>query len=194
MPGWLGQDITLPLSILCWQEGSQAISPVVIQALKCDGGSRNTDVLLCPVKALECYLYRTKDSRMGRQLLFISYKLGHTKDIQCSTILSWIKNTTNFCYPKADNADMDLTRVKVHEVRAFTASKAFYGGISLDEIMQACLWKPHNTFTKFYLKDLGGQDQKEDSFHLGAFITAQQVLPPSKFQGWKKGGIIPGTK
>ena len=171
------------------KEGPQSISPVVIPALKCCQDSPDTDVLLCPVRALQCYLDRTKDSRGGRQLLFISYKLGHSKDIQCSTISSWIKNTIKFCYTEADNADMDLVGVKTHDVRAFAASKAFYGGISMDQIMQACHWKSHNTFTRFYLRDLAGKDQSEGSFHLGAFIAAQQVMPPSdKVPGKKTGG------
>ena len=63
------------------KEGPQSLSPVVIPALKCSQDSPDTDVLLCPVRALQCYLDRTKDSRGGRQLLFISYKLGHSKDI-----------------------------------------------------------------------------------------------------------------
>ena len=109
------------------KEGLQSISPVVIPALKCSQDSQDTDILLCPVRALQCYLDRTKDSRGGRQLLFISPKLGHLKDIQCSTISSWIKNTIKFCYTKMDNADMDLIGVKAHDVRAFAASKAFMG-------------------------------------------------------------------
>ena len=70
------------------KEGLQAISPVVIQALKCNQDSQDMDTLRCPVSALRCYLDQTKDSRVGRQLLFISFKLGHTKDIRCSTISS----------------------------------------------------------------------------------------------------------
>ena len=84
---------------------------------------------------------------------------------------------------------MDLVGVKAHDVRAFAASKAFYGGISMDQIMQACHWKSHNTFSRFYLRDLAGQDQSEGSFHLGTFIAAQQVMPPSdKVPGKKTGG------
>ena len=97
---------------------------MVIPALKRNQDPQNTDTLLCPVRALRCYLDRTKDSRGGRQLLFISFKMGHIKDIQCSTISSWIKNTIKFCYSKVENADMDL----LGYIRAFAASKAFYGG------------------------------------------------------------------
>ena len=161
------------------KEGPHIVSPVIIPALKSDQDSRNLDILLCPVRALKHYLDRTKDSRTGRHLLFISYKLGHSKDIQCSTISSWIKHTIQFCYSRPESTDMVLTGVKAHDVRAFAASKAFYGGTSLDQIMQACHWRSHNTFTKFYLKDLTGQDQKEGSYHLGSFVAAQQVMPPS---------------
>ena len=52
---------------------------------------------------------------------------------------------------------LDLVQVKAHDIRAFAASKAFYGGVSVDQIMQACHWKAHNTFTNFYLKTLLGQ-------------------------------------
>ena len=84
---------------------------------------------------------------------------------------------------------MDLVGVKAHDIRAFAASKAFYGGFSMDQIMQACHWKSHNTFTRFYLRDLAGQDQSEGSFHLGACIAVQQVMPPSdQVPGKKKGG------
>ena len=111
------------------KEGLQSISTVVIPALKCGQDSQDTDIVPCPVRALQCYLDRTKDSRGGKQLLFISYKL----DIQCSTISSWIKNTIKFCYTKVDNADMDLVGVKTYDFRAFAASKTFYGGISKDQ-------------------------------------------------------------
>ena len=77
------------------------------------------------------------------------------------TVSSWIKNTIKFCYTKVDNADMDLVGVQAHDVRAFAASKAFYGEISMAQIMQACHWKSHNTFIRFYLRDRAGQDQSE---------------------------------
>ena len=55
--------------------------------------------------------------------------------------------------------------------------------------MQACHLKSHNTFTRFYLKDLTGQDQTEASYHLGTFVAAQQVMPPpEQTPGTKKGG------
>ena len=56
------------------------------------------------------------------------------------------------------------------------ASKAFYGGVSVDQIMQACHWKAHNAFTNFYLKHLTWSDN--NNIYLGPVVVAQ-VLDPS---------------
>ena len=47
------------------------------------------------------------------------------------------------------------------------------GGISLDQILAACHWKSHNTFTQFYLKDVAWADS--ELFHLGPVVAAQQI-------------------
>ena len=70
------------------------------------------------------------------------------------------------------------------------ASKAFYGGVSVDQILQACHWKAHNTFTNFYLKDLTWSD--DNNMYLGPVVAAQKVLVLSPqhphLQEEKKGG------
>ena len=159
------------------REGPSAVAPVVIPSLKQAQRTAETDILLCPVRALRSYLNRMADSRVDQQLLFISFKRGFTKDIQCSTVSSWIKNTISFCYTQVEDVDLESLDIKAHDVRAFAASKVFYGGVSMDQIMSACHWKSQNTFTRFYLKDLSGQDQKDKHYHLGAFVAAQQVVP-----------------
>ena len=88
-----------------------------------------------------------------------------------------MKQTILLCYKQADQLALDLVQVKAHDIRAFAASKAFYGGVSV-EIMQACHWKAHNTFTNFYLKDLTWSDN-DNNMYLGPVVAAQQVLDPS---------------
>ena len=74
------------------------------------------------------------------------------------------------------------------------SSKAFYGRISVDQIMQACHWKAHNTFTNFYLKDLTWSDN-DNNMYLGPLVVAQQVLDPSPQTRYprkeKRGGPYP---
>ena len=140
------------------REGSQSVSPVTIPALTTIVDRQfKEDRTLCPVRALRYYLDRTKDLRGSRSLLFISFKKGHTSDIRPATLSSWLKQTILLCYKQADQQTLDLVQVKAHDIRAFMASKAFYGGVSVDQIMQACHWKAHNTFTNFYLKTLPGR-------------------------------------
>ena len=68
------------------------------------------------------------------------------------------------------------------------ASKAFYGGVSVDQIMQACAWKAHNTFTNFDLKDLIWSEN-DNNMYLGPVVAAQQVLDPSpQARSWKEKG------
>ena len=136
------------------------------------------------------YLDRTKDLRGSRSLFFISFKKGHTSDIRPATLSSWLKQTILPGYKQADQQALDLVQVKAHDIRAFVASKAFYGGVLVDQIMQACHWKAHNTFTNFYLKDLTWSDTNNDMY-LGPVVVAQ-VLDPSPQtscpQKEKKGG------
>ena len=89
-----------------------------------------------------------------------------------------MKQTILLCYKQADQQALNLVQVKAHDIRAFAASQAFYGGVSVDQIMQACHWKAHNTFTNFYLKDLTWSDI-DNNMYLGPVVAAQQVLDPS---------------
>ena len=108
-----------------------------------------------------------------------------------TTLSSWLKQTILLCYKQADQQALDLVQVKALDIRAFAASKALYGGVSLDQIMQACHWKAHNTFTNFYLEDLTCSDN-DNNMYLGPVQAAQQVLDPSlrpvilgkKRRGW----------
>ena len=173
------------------------MSPVTIPALTTIVDRQfKEDRTLCPVRALRYYLDRTKDLRGSRSLLFISFKKGHTSDIRPATLSSWLKQTILLCYKQADQAS-DLVQVKSHDIRAFVASKAFYGGVSVDQIMQACHWKAHNTFINFYQKYLTWSDN-DNIMYLGPVVVAQQVLDPSpqtSYPGKEKkgGGGTPAT-
>ena len=92
--------------------------------------------------------------------------LQERTDIRPTTLSSWLKQTILLCYKQADQQFLDLVEVKAHD---FAASKAFYGGVSVDQIMQAC----HNIFTNFYLKDLTWSDNN-NNMYLGPVIAAQQ--------------------
>ena len=144
------------------KEGPQSVAPVVIPALAPTlDKSLKSDRSLCPVRALRYYLDRTSDLRQRQELVFVSFKKGFDKDISPATISSWIKQTVILCYELSDHQAHTLHQVKAHDVRAFAASKAFQSGVSLEQILAACHWKSHNTFTQFYLKDVAWADSAD---------------------------------
>ena len=148
------------------KEGPDSVAPVVIPALAHTlDKSLKGDRSLCPVRALRYYLDRTSDLRRNKELVFVSFKKGFDKDISSATVSSWIKQTVILCYELSDQQALTLDQVKAHDVRAFAASKASQAGISLEQILSACHWKSHNTFTQFYLKDVAWADS--ELFHLG---------------------------
>ena len=156
------------------KEGPESVAPVVIPALAPTlDRSLKSDRSLCPVRALRYYLDRTSDIRQDKQLVFVSFKKGFDKDISPATISSWIKQTVILCYELSDHHAHTLHQVKAHDVRAFAASKAFQSGVSLEQILSACHWKSHNTFTQFYLKDVAWADS--ELYHLGPVVAAQQI-------------------
>ena len=140
------------------KEGPESVAPVVI---------------LAPVRSLRYCLDRTSDIRQDKELVFVSFKKGFDKDISPATISSWIKQTVILCYELSHHHAHTLHQVKAHDVRVFAASKAFQAGVSLEQILSACHWKSHNTFTQFYLKDVAWADS--ELYHLGPVVAAQQI-------------------
>ena len=153
------------------KEGPECVAPVVIPALA-PTLDKSLKVTLSS-SIFSYYLDKTQDLRQDKELVFVSFKKGFTKDISPATISSWIKQTVILCYELSDQEALTLHQVKAHDVRAFAASKAFQGGISLDQILAACHWKSHNTSTQFYLKDVAWADS--ELFHLGPVVAAQQI-------------------
>ena len=157
-----------------WPKRVRTVALVVIPALaQTLVRSLKSDRSLCPVRALRYYLDRTSGLRQNKELVFVSFKKGFDKDISPATISSWIKQTVILCYELSDQEALTLYQVKANDVRAFAASKAFQSGVSLEQILSACHWKSHNTFTQFYLKDVAWADSQ--LFHLGPVVAAQQI-------------------
>ena len=118
------------------------MAPVVITTLAPTLDRSLKDRSLCPVRALRYYLDKTQDLTNNKELVF---KKNFNKDISPSTISSWIKQSVILCYQLSDQEL--LVQVQAHDVRAFAPSKAFQGGVSLEQILSACHWKSHNYIT-----------------------------------------------
>jgi hypothetical protein len=157
------------------KHGTSVLQPIIIPALAPTlSGELKDDKLLCPVRALRYYLDHTKDLRGDRELLFISHWKGHKADIKKKTISSWLIQTIRLALQSCSEETAKLCNVRAHDIRALAASYAFRSGVALEEVMKACSWRAHNTFTSHYLKDLA-LTNPEGKISLGPIITAQKV-------------------
>ena len=134
------------------REGSQTILPVIVPALTTIVDRQfKEDRTLCSVPALRYYLDCMQNLRGSRSLLLIFFRKGHTSGIPPTTLSSWLKQTILLCYKKTAQAALDLVQVKAHDIGIFAA---FYDRVLVDQIMQTCHWKAHNSFKNCCLKDL----------------------------------------
>ena len=145
--GPMEQNFHRPLREVYCQEsaakkGYGSVDPVVIPALA--PSLHADDRTLCLVRALCYYLKATEDRREGKELLFVFLNKGQMTNIEIIQL----------CYAAVDPATLQTFQMKDRDVRAFAASSAFYGVVSVEQILTACHWLSH-TFTSFYLQELG---------------------------------------
>ena len=127
---------------------------------------------LCPVRAVKCYLERTKTARGNRSRLFIPIKGNH--DINKSSVSRWIKFTIKLAYKHIALSSSSLLSFKSHEVRALASSLAYASNIPLNEVINAATWSSQCTFAKHYLRDLSRQQPNISLFD--PVVTAQRVV------------------
>ena len=154
---------------------NNVMQPLVIPALDAQEDTlAGSNMTLCPVRALRIYLDKTESLRGDRKKLFISFKKGCKREIAKATISHWIKKAIMASYELAGEQNLRDTMVRAHDVRGFAASWARCVNIPLDDIMSACTWKSHNTFTQFYLKDFSLI--KDDLLQLCPVVAAQHIV------------------
>ena len=155
-------------------KGAAVIKPITVpKKKKILQEDMQEDRSLCPVRAIKYYLKMTKENRGTRRKLFLAYKAGWNtdKEIHPNTISSWIKKVILMAYEATSEEDRKLMKVTAHQVRGMAASWALQRNVAVEDIMAACSWKSHNTFTQYYLKDLALISEK--MYHLGPVIVAQ---------------------
>ena len=154
---------------------TSAVKPLTIKSLTKElDTSLLEDRSLCVVRAIRYYLDRTKDVRENRKRLFIAYKKGHTHDICKNTISGWIKKAIILAYEGSSQEQRTVAGVKAHDVRGVASSLALMKNASIDSILEACSWRSHTTFTRFYLKDLTRIQEK--LLVLGPVVAALQTV------------------
>ena len=133
-------------------------------------GGEEEEMALCPVRAIRTYLKRTRHLRPQAKRLFVSTK-DSLKPISVNSISCWIKEVIRRAY---GNDRAICPRAKAHELRAVGTSLVFRKNLSLNQVLQAGVWKSQNTFTSFYLKDI--MYESLGNFSIGPIVAAQEIL------------------
>lgn len=150
--------------------------PVRIKALSPVLNKDDDDSKLCPVRALKCYLLKSKSRRVAQRRLFISVNDSYERDISAASVSRWISQTVSHAYKLAQSEEVPNPRA--HEVRAIAASAAFLHSASLASIMEAAFWRSESTFIQHYLRDLTCQ-RGDGSFGF-SFISADATVTASR--------------
>ena len=109
--------------------------------------------------------------------LFLPVKEGQKTHIGPQTISNWVKNTITLCYQLASEGDLNLMRIRPHQLRGLATSWSFAHSLNIQQILEAASWASHNSFTSFYLTEFSEKAQDE-MYQLGPLVTAQQIVQP----------------
>ena len=151
---------------------SRAPDSIKIPKLTNFCGNDNFQRMLCPIRAIKIYLYRTKLVRKNRTRLFIPVIGDH--DINKSSISRWVKFAIKSAYKGISSTPCKLFKPRAHELRALASSWAYLNSIPLEEVLQAAFWSNSNVFAVHYLRDFG--NQKANLRALGPVIAAQKRI------------------
>ena len=125
----------------------------------------DTDLLLCPVRALRLYLPRARSLSPGRHRLFVSPR-------RPSRAMS--KNAVSFFLREvisaAGAARPHVGSLRAHDVRSVSTSVAFHRNWSVSSVLESATWASSSVFSSFYLRDI--QHEFDGLLSLGPFVAA----------------------
>ena len=77
-------------------------------------------------------------------------------------------------YNSFSDRDISFLKIKPHEVRALSASWAFFNHVPLQDVLRAAVWRSETTFSSFYLRSMA--KQADGMSQLGPIVAAQRVV------------------
>ena len=135
--------------------------------------TNHSERLLCPVRAVRCYLDRTAAHRPRCERLFVT--AGRcTKEISKNTVSFWLRKTISGAYQLSGSSVLDPPP-RARETRGIALSLLFKRNFAVAQVLNAGTWCRHTTFTHHYLRDLAHRSL--ETFHLGPLVAARPDIP-----------------
>ncbi len=104
--------------------------------------------LLCPVRAVRCYVDRTQSFRTSDQLFICHGGRQKGNAVSKQRMAHWIVDAITLAY-QARGVPCPF-RLRAHSTRSVASSWALARGASLADICRAAGWATPNTFARFY--------------------------------------------
>ena len=128
--------------------------------------------LLCPVRAVRCYLACTVLHRSRcERLLVTSGRLK--KEISKNTVSFWLQKVISQAY-RLSGRPLPGPSPKARETRSVAPSLLFKNYFAVHQVLKAGTWRRHATFMRHFLRDL--LQKSLDTFHLGPVVVAQALV------------------
>ena len=125
----------------------------------------DTDLLLCPVRALRLYLLRARSLSPGRHRLFVSPRRP-TRPLSKNAVSFFLREVIS----AAGAARPQVGSLRAHEVRSVSTSVAFHRNWSVTSVLESATWASSSVFSSFYLRDI--QHEFDGLLSLGPFVAA----------------------
>ena len=120
----------------------------------------DTDLLLCPVRALRLYLLRDRSLSPCR----------HSRAMSKNAVSFFLREVI----AAAGAARPQVGSLRVHEVRSVSTSVAFHRNWSVTCVLESATWASSLVFSSFYLRDI--QHEYDGLLSLGPFVAADSRI------------------
>ena len=127
--------------------------------------------LLCPVRAVRCYLDHTAAHRPRCKQLFVAAGCSK-KEVSKDMVSFWLRKTISRAHQLSERSLLDPPP-RATETRGIAPSLLFKN-FAVAQVLKAGTWHKHSTFTHHYLRDLAHRSL--DTFHLGPVVAAQTLV------------------
>ena len=142
----------------------------ILKSLRDFVGDLEEERLLCPVRALSCYLKVTESLSPRSPNLFVSPRCRQ-RAISKNAISFFLRETISGAGALRTDEGQSL---RAHSIRGVSTSLAFQRNWSVKQVLKAATWKSNSVFASFYLKDVSYV--WDNCRSLGPFVAAGQII------------------
>ncbi len=104
--------------------------------------------MLCPVRAVRCYIDRTRTVRQTEQLFICHGSRSLGQPLSKQRLSHWIVDAIKLAYESAGLPPPG--QLKAHSTRGMATSWALFRGVPVSDICAAASWATPHTFMRFY--------------------------------------------